>query len=186
MSVALTLFRRFLYLIVGIAVVAGLLLFSMRFADGPAGIVAGGAFTSGEQHRGAEPDWTLIKDRQEVEFQLLRPERSRTTWVMEHQGRIYIPCGYMNTTWGRIWKQWPIEAQTDGRAILRIDDTLYDRQLVRVREGSQIPHLLQELARKYFQTSASATSSSAREQTLIAMAQQVETGSLWIFELTPR
>ena len=46
-----------------------------------------------------------------VEFQLLEPDRSRTTWILVHDGKIYIPCGYLNSAVGRIWKKWPIEAE---------------------------------------------------------------------------
>jgi hypothetical protein len=32
--------------------------------------------------------------------------------------------GYMNTTVGRLWKQWPAQAERDGRAVVRIDALL--------------------------------------------------------------
>ena len=67
----------------------------------------------------------------EVEFQLLEPARSRITWILDHEGRAYIPSGYMTTWWGRIWKQWPHEAERDPRILLRIGDSLYERRLVR-------------------------------------------------------
>ena len=160
--------------------------FAMRFADGPAGLIAGGAFTSGAPHQGGEPDWTFLKNRLEVEFQLLDPPRSRTTWIVEHEGRIYIPCGYMNTDWGRAWKQWPIEAERDGRAILRVDGTLYERQLVRIKEGPQIPFLISELARKYFVAPDAPPMPPADRDAAIAGAlAQVRDGGLWIFELAP-
>jgi len=114
-----------------------------------------------------------VKDFTTIEFQLIEPARSRTTWLMVHDGRIYIPCGYMTTTWGRIWKQWPIEAEKDGRAIARIDGKLYDRKLIRVTEGPQLEPLLSELGRKY---------SGGNPVPLEA----VTSGYLWIFELAPR
>ena len=73
-----------------------------RFADGPVAIVAGGPFTSGELVTGPEPDWSLVGDTKEVEFQLVEPPRSRTTWILEHEGKIYIPSGYMTTSWGKL------------------------------------------------------------------------------------
>ncbi len=91
-----------------------------RFADGPVAIVAGGPFKTGELRTGPEPDWSFAHDVREVEFQLVEPARSRVTWILEHDGRIYIPSGYMTTWWGKLWKQWPLEAERDGRAILRI------------------------------------------------------------------
>ena len=78
-----------------------LVLIGARFADGPVAIIAGGPFTSGELVTGPEPDWSFVRDIQEVEFQLVDPPRSRTTWILEHEGRIFIPCGYMTTTWAR-------------------------------------------------------------------------------------
>ncbi len=150
-----------------------LVLIGARFADGPVAIIAGGPFTSGELVTGPEPDWSFVRDIQEVEFQLVDPPRSRTTWILEHEGRIYIPCGYMTTTWGKIWKQWPIEALEDGRAILRIDDRLYERQLVRIEDGPLLAPLTAELSRKY--------AGGAR-----IGPEAVTSGSLWLFELAPR
>jgi hypothetical protein len=175
------------YLIVGLVLVVAVFVFGARFADGPYGIVPGGQFATGERHSGPEPDWTFVKDRQEVEFQLMDPARSRTTWILEHEGRIYIPCGYMTSTWGRLWKQWPIEAEQDGRAVLRVDGVLYDRQLVRIRQGGQLPMLLSELGRKYLFVTGGAAGMSAEDQgvALAAGLQQIEDGSLWIFELAP-
>ncbi len=173
-----------LYLVLGLMLAIALFLIGMRFADGPYGFVAGGAFSSGERYLGPEPDWSFVKDRDEVEFQLLAPARSRTTWIVEHEGRIYIPCGFMNSTLGRWLKQWPIEAEKDGRAVLRIDGVLYERVLVRIKDGDQLPFLLSELGRKYLQDSAS-LSSEEQEQALAAGLKQIADGSLWIFEMAP-
>ena len=149
------------------------LLIGARFADGPVAIIAGGPFTTGELVTGPEPDWSFARDLQVVEFQLLDPPRSRTTWILEHDGRIYIPCGYMTTTAGRLWKQWPIEALEDGRAVLRIGDKLYDRQLVRIEEGPLLEPLTEELSRKYVGGAPIGP-------------EAVTSGNLWLFELAPR
>jgi hypothetical protein len=173
------------YLAIGLILVLGLFSFGMRFADGPYGLAPGGEFRSGERHVGPEPEWSFVKDRREVEFQLLDPPRSRTTWIVEHESRIYIPCGYMNSTWGRIWKQWPIEAEKDGRAVLRIDGVLYDRELMRIKQGDQLPSLLAELGRKYLQGDTP-SSREQQEEALAAGLEQIANGSLWIFEMVPR
>ncbi len=154
-----------------LVVIAGTLI-GARFADGPWAIVAGGAFTSGEAYLGTEPDWSFVRDIQEIELQTVEPARSRTTWVVYHDGRAFIPCGYMDSTWGRIWKQWPIEAERDGRAIVRVDGTLYDRYLVRVRDNGTLMPVVAELLRKYAGQDASGMTS-------------VPEG-LWVFELAPR
>ncbi len=155
-----------------VLIVAGVLI-GARFADGPLEIIAGGAFTTGEPYTGTEPDWTFARDLVTIEFQSLEPVRSRTTWLMTHEGRIFIPCGYMTTTWGRIWKQWPIEAEKDGRVIARIEGKLYDRSLVRIKEGPILEPILAELGRKY--TGGEPVPMDA-----------VTSGYLWIFELAPR
>ena len=90
-------------LVVGLFAVA-------RIHDGPLegglAIVAAGAFKSGDlQSDPEEPDWSFLRDYSTVEFQLLDPVRSRTTWIMEHEGRIFIPSGYMNSIGGKIWKR---------------------------------------------------------------------------------
>lgn len=149
-----------------------------RFHDGPfeggLAVVAGGAFVEGElQNNTTEPDWSFLRDYFTVEFQLLDPERSRTTFVMEYDGRIYIPSGYMNTIRGKLWKHWPIEAEEDGRALLRVDGKIYERQLVRVWEGDAVMGVLAELGRKYGGGQA-------------APLEMVTTGDLWLFELQPR
>lgn len=160
-----------LTLLLGAAV--GGLLVAARFHDGPLEIVAGGPFTSGERHTGPEPDWRFLRDYSTVEFQLLDPPRSRTTWIMEHDGRIFIVSGYMNTLVGRFWKHWPMEAERDGRAILRVDGRLYQRQMVRIKEGEAVAPVLAEVGRKYFGGAA-------------VSPDQIASGNIWLFELRPR
>ena len=167
-----TLLRIFGGIILALVVVLTGTLIGARFADGPWGIVAGGPFKTGEPYRGPEPDWSFVKDIDVIELQSVEPARSRTTWVVYHDGRAFIPCGYMNSAWGRIWKQWPIEADRDGRATVRIDGTLYDRYLVRISDSDTMRPIVRELARKYFGQAAAELAS--------------EPEGLWIFELAPR
>jgi hypothetical protein len=159
-------------LILVVAIAA--LLIGARFSDGPLAIIAGGPFTSGELVTTPVSDWSFVHDIQEVEFQLLEPARSRTTWIIEHEGKAYIPSGYMTTWWGKLWKHWPFEAEQDGRILLRIGDDVYERQLVRVESGPELPALTAELGRKY-----------AGAETAIP-ADAVTSGYLWLFELAPR
>ena len=79
----------------------------------------------------------------------------------------------MTTAWGKIWKQWPIEALTDGRSILRIGDKLYERELVRIEEGPLLEPLTAELSRKYVGGAGIGPVA-------------VTSGYLWLFELAPR
>ncbi|MCP5180436.1 MAG: hypothetical protein H6994_11180 [Pseudomonadales bacterium] len=174
--------------LVGLVAVAGLCLGAtvlvLRFGDGPTGMIAGGAFTTGEPWQGDEPDWSFLTDRQEVEFQLLDPERSRTTWIVAHEGRIYIPSGYMTSALGKLWKQWPPEAEKDGRAILRVDGRLYPRRLVRIQESPALPAIISELQRKYL--GGLGPDGVASDDIIRSGLDQVKSGSLWVFELAPR
>jgi hypothetical protein len=155
-----------------LVVIAGLLV-GARFADGPVAIIPGGPFKSGMLVGDAEPDWSFVRDVREVEFQLLDPARSPTTWILYHDGKAYIPCGYMTTWWGRIWKRWPLEVAKDPRVILRVGDALYERRLVRIQEGPVVTPLLAELGRKY---------AGGRQ----IPPDAVTSGYLWLFELAPR
>lgn len=172
-----------LYAVLTVSGIALGTLGALRFGDGPTGIVAGGAFRTGTIWSGPEPDWQALRDRDTVQFQLLQPARSRTTWVMVHDGRLFIPSGYMQSTWGRLWKQWPPEAESDGRARLRVDDTIYERQLVRITNDPALPAVVGELARKYLGAPPGAAQ---RQDTIDAALAQVAAGALWIFELVPR
>ncbi len=167
-----TLLKIIAYLAIFVVVAVGGTLITAQFSDGPMEIVSGGPFTSGTLVT-EEPDWSFVKDYNTVEFQLLDPASSRTTWIAEHEGRIFIPSGYMTTWWGKIWKQWPLQAEKDGRAILRIDGKLYERQLVRITGGPEVDPVMAELARKY-----GGGQPFPREA--------FDSGYLWIFELTPR
>jgi hypothetical protein len=160
--------------IIAVVIVAIVALFiGARFADGPLPMVAGGPFTSGELVTGPEPDWTFVHDIQEVEFQLLEPARSRITWIVEHEGKAYIPSGYMTTWWGKIWKKWPIEAEKDGRIVLRVGGKLYERRLVRVTDPKLFGPLTAELGRKYAPGGS-------------IPVEAATSNYLWLFELVPR
>lgn len=159
------------WLTILLAALVGLLLVvsaAARFSDGPIAIFAGGPLVAGELARGPEPDWAPLADISTVELQLLEPPRSRTTWFVEHEGRLYIPCGYMDSTIGRLWKKWPVEAQRDGRALLRIEGRRYPRQLVRIMEPALFAVVAQKVGAKYGMPTGQATP---------------QAGGLWIFEL---
>jgi len=167
-------FFRFLFkALLVIAVLIGIGLFAARFNDGPIAIIAGGELTSGELHQGPEPDWSFVKELDTVEFQLLTPARSRTTWIMEADGRVFIPSGYMTTWWGKIWKKWPAEAVKDGRIVLRAEGTRYLRSLVRRSQDEIPPEVFSELSRKYLNGSE-------------IPDDAVSSGYMWVFELVPR
>ena len=153
-----------------LAVVA--LVIGARFGDGPIAIIPGGPLESGERVTGSEPDWTFARDMMEMEFQLVEPPRSRTTWLQVHDKKLYVVSGYMNSTLGQIWKQWPAQALQDGRAVIRIDGKRYERQVVRILDDRPLLEAIAaEVNRKY----GAALS-----------ADMVESGDTWFFALEPR
>lgn len=155
-----------------VALLIGLLLFAMRFSDGPVEILSGGPFTSGEL-AAAPADWSFLRDRGQIEFQTLDPATSRTVWLGTYEGRLFLVSGYMTTGYGRIWKQWPHYLEDDDRIILRIDGKLYEQRLERIMEGPEVAAVLAEFLRKYGDGEAAATSS-------------VSSGYTWMFEVIDR
>jgi hypothetical protein len=164
---------------VGILVLAvtGALLIAMRVSDGPVNaIVAGGALRAGALVEGGEVDWPAVLHGRgaceggacaamsPIEFQLVDPPTSRYVGIMQHEGRLYVPCdlGFM---WGRfegsqrrvlhliyLFKRWHLDALRDGRVVLRIDGTRYAGRAVRVTDAGLEGALraqLEEMARDW-------------------------------------
>ena len=142
-----------------------------RFADGPNRVFSGGALEAGELHTGAEPDWRFVSEISTIEMQLLDPPKSRRIWTAEYDGKIYVWSGYMATAIGRVWKRWPLQAERDGRAMMRIDGKRYERQLVRIKSGPILDGISAAIRNKYPSQTTRAT---------------VEAGETWLFEAAPR
>ncbi len=148
------------------------LVIGARFGDGPIAIIPGGPLEAGELVSGAEPDWTFARDIAEMEFQLVEPPRSRTMWLQVHDKKLYVVSGYMNSTLGRLWKQWPAEALRDGRAVVRIDGKRYERQLVRILDDRPVLEAIaSEMNRKYGAA---------------LRADMAASGDAWFFAMQPR
>lgn len=142
-----------------------------RFTDGANRLFSGGPLVAGELHTGPEPDWSFVKDIPTIELQLLDPPRSRRIWTAEHDGKLYVWSGYMGSFVGRLWKRWPVQAERDGRAVLRIGGKRYERQLVRIKSGPILDGIAGAIGDKY----PSRTTRAA-----------VEAGDVWVFEAAPR
>ena len=142
-----------------------------RFADGPNRLFSGGPLVAGELHAGPEPDWSFVRDIPTIELQLLDPPRSRRIWTTEHDGRLYVWSGYMGTAVGRLWKRWPVQAERDGRAVLRVDGKRYERRLVRIESGEILDGISAAIRDKYPSQVTRAS---------------VEAGGSWVFEAAPR
>ncbi len=171
----LTMVRKVLVVIgvlILIPVVAiGALAVTSGSSDGPSAFFGGGPLVAGELVTGPEPDWSFARDVGTIELQLLDPPRSRLIWIAEHEGKIYVVSGYMNSFLGRLWKKWPAQAERDGRAILRIDGKRYERTLVRLTTEPVVAGVTAEFSRKY---GAGMTPAS------------IESEATWLFELAPR
>ncbi len=113
-----------------LAIVVAAVLIGARFADGPLGPIAGGPLRSGDEAP-APDSWTFAEGIPEIELQLLQPARSRTVWILVKDGKAYVRCGFLDVP---LWKQWPYEAQEDGRAIVRVAGKRYPVTVVRVTE----------------------------------------------------
>ena len=169
------LLRRVLVVIGGLilipVVALGTLVIRSGSADGPSAFFGGGPLIAGELVTGPEPDWSFLGDVGTIELQLLEPPRSRVMWVADYDGKAYVVSGYMGNAIGRLWKRWPVQAERDGRAVLRIEGKRYERTLVRIRSGADVLEgVSAELGRKY----------GSGDPGLI------ESGDRWLFELAPR
>ena len=152
-------------------VAIGTLAVTSGSSDGPSAFFGGGPLVAGELVTGPEPDWSFVRDVGTIELELLEPPRSRLIWVVEYDGKLYVVSGYMGNAIGRLWKRWPVQAERDGRAVVRIEGKRYARTLVRIRSGAVLEGVSAELGRKYGFGGGPAA---------------IESGNTWLFELAPR
>jgi hypothetical protein len=82
----------------------------------------------------------------------------------------------MNSTLGKLWKHWPMHAEKNGEALLRIDGAVYEVRMVRTKDSAALRPVLSELARKYMPTNPPMES----------MLAEVSSNNLWVFELVNR
>ena len=150
----------------GLAVAALFALFA-RFGDGPIGPLPGGALRRGDMMSASGVDWSFASELDSVELQLLSPPRSRTTWLVVHGGELYVPCGFLQVPG---FKQWPHEAESDGRAVVRIEGYRYPVRAVRVKDPRLYTRVAQRVARKYG----------------VGAGEAPDPEQLWIFRLEPR
>lgn len=156
---------------IGLALAVGaiaLVAFVARFGDGPLGPFPGGELRQGELVSEPVADWSFARDVPEIALQLVAPHRSRTTWILVHEGQAYIPCGFMSVP---LFKQWPYQANVDGRAVVRVEGRRYLARLVQVTD----PGLTATLARI-----------GAEKYDLPGYETSPDSGSTWYFRLEPR
>ena len=87
-------------------------------------------------------------------------------------GKLYAVSGYMNSTVGKLWKHWPMQAEKDPRAVIRIDGTRYERKVVRLGpEHPALAGIAAEVERKYGAP---------------LRAEMAATGDAWFYAFEPR
>ena len=146
-------------------------------ADGPSILFPGGELVSGELHSGTDPDWKFTDDIFTIELQLNVPMASRRVFIMEYDGKVYVPSSYMKSFLGRIWKDWAFAADAgDGLGVARIEGVRYERRLIRIKEEPQVKGVAAKLAQKY----AGGAPGAADE-----IENSINLGETWIFELAP-
>lgn len=148
-------------------------------ADGPSVLFPGGELVSGEVYEGPEPDWSFTDDVFVIELQTHDPVSSRRIFVMESDGKVYVPSGYMRSFLGRLWKDWAFNVEDGNKLVVaRINGVRYERELVRVNEPTVVDGVAKKLAEKY--------SGDASPEIVAELAQSVIDGDTWIFEMGPR
>ena len=162
------------------AVAMATLRFDNRSADGPSILFPGGELVSGDLYTGPEPDWGFTDDIFTIELQLDDPLSSRLIFILESEGKIYVISGYMSSALGRLWKHWAVQAdEGDGLAVLRIDETRYPRQLLRIHGGAVLDGVAAKMLSKY-------QGATPTPQSIAATRRGIEAGNSWVFELAPR
>lgn len=128
-----------------VAVLIGLVLVGARMHDGPVGPFPGGPLASGEIVTQPVADWSFAADVAEIELQLAAQTKSRTTWIIVHEGRAFVPA---STTFppGKTWHQSALE---DGRATLRIAGRRYPVMLAKVEDAALVTAVRDVGLRKY-------------------------------------
>jgi Uncharacterized protein conserved in bacteria (DUF2255) len=119
-------------LVAVLAVFVGLVFVGARFHDGPLGPIPGGPFASGAPVMEPVTDWSFATDVVEIELQLAAQSKSRTTWIVVHDGKAYVPAA-TGFPPGKTWHRVALE---DGRATLRIAGKRYPVQLTKVDDSA--------------------------------------------------
>ena len=164
------------------AVAIGTLRIQRSSADGATVVFPGGEMVAGELHTGPEPDWSFTDDIFTIELQLNDPMATRTIFILESEGKIYVVSGYMKSFLGRIWKEWAFEAdEGNDEGVLRVNNVRYPRQLVRIKEGDVLNGVSAKLLAKY-----SGVPTPVSAEVIAISRADIENGNSWIFELAPR
>ena len=175
----------FLIVVVAVSMVA--LAVKARSRDGPGIFFSGGPLVAGKLVTGPEPDWNSIPNITLIELQLLNPPTSRRVIAAAYKGKLYTNSHYMGGIKQLLWKRWPVQAERDGRAVIRLCDVgpksvdacgqgdRYERELVRVKLSPETADIVEAV-----------TADHSSNAPTPFTPEQVASGQLWLFELTPR
>jgi hypothetical protein len=133
---------RLVVILIAFVVVAGV---AARYHDGPIGPLIGGPLASGPVVAAPVTDWSFAADVPEVELQLDAQDKSRTVWILVHDGHAYVPAATEyppGKTWHRV-------ALDDGRATLRIDGKRYPVTLRKTDDPTVLQGVFAVAAKKY-------------------------------------
>jgi hypothetical protein len=141
----MTVLRWILRLVVILIVVGAMAVVGARFHDGPLGPLPGGRLVSGSLATEPVADWSFAAAVPEIELQLDSQSTSRTTWILVHEWRAYIPC----STQFPPGKTWHNNAIKDGRATLRIAGKRYPVTLQKIDDPGVLSGVRDVATRKY-------------------------------------
>ena len=176
--------RRAIFQIAGmIVLLLALTLITLKLknqnADGPSVLFPGGELISGELYEGPEPDWSFTDDVFVIELQTNDPVSSRRIFIMESDGKVYVPSGYMRSFLGKLWKDWAFQVEDGSNLVVaRINGLRYERELLRINDPAVVDGVAKKLAQKY--------AGGASPEAVAEIATSVVDGDTWIFEMAPR
>lgn len=146
--------------------------------DGPSRLFPGGKLVSGNLYEGPEPDWSFTDDIFTIELETA-DETSRLIFIMESDGAIYVGSGYMRSFLGKLWKDWAFDVEEGLRnAVIRVNGTRYERQLVRVKPEEASRDLARKFAIKY--------GGGDNPEVIEGLLTGIAEGDMWMFRLEPR
>jgi hypothetical protein len=136
---------RWLAIAVGmIALLIGGVFAAARLHDGPLGVIPGGALRSGEVVAAPVTDWKFA-DVDTIELQLDGESSSRTTWILLHDSRAFIPASLSFPP----GKRWHKTADQNGAAWVRVGGRQYPVTLTRVQDDATRAALIEVVRGKY-------------------------------------
>lgn len=134
---------RFVAIGIGLAVVLGAAaIVGARFHSGPLGPLPGGAFAEATVPEPLDAASLTELDTVEIEVGVADP-RTRTTWVVVHEGVAYVPAGMAES------KVWPKQAEADGRLRIRAGGKVHAVSARRVYDEATRAALVEAVGRKY-------------------------------------